>query len=208
VKGTSGAADSIPNFQWVDQNGQFYNSGPAGTGLLPTDPGFNLGAVTGAASGGLLGIIPVLGGSGPSPKVALPYSLGLAAPAPNAINVPITAPGTTQHIAGAPTVTFDYQGLGTSRFVYAQIVDKTTGLVVGNLVTPIPVSLDGRSHSITVPVPLADIAYTYAPTDSLELQITSSATAFENFTAFGVVNISNVKVAIPTIKAGNFFPEP
>ena len=94
-------------------------------------------------------------------------------------------------------MTFDYQGLGTSRFVYAQIVDKNTGLVVGNLVTPIPVTLDGRSHQITVPVPLANIAYTYGATDSLELQITSSATAFENFTAFGVVNISNVKVAIP-----------
>ncbi|MCI4674327.1 CocE/NonD family hydrolase [Candidatus Mycolicibacterium alkanivorans] len=197
-----GPVNGIPKFQWVDQNGNFYYSGK-----LPSDATFNSGAITGTAAGGLLGIVPLVGGSGPSPKASLPYSLGLGAPASNAINVPIAAPGTTEYIAGAPTVTFDYQGLGTGRFVYAQVVDNNTGRVVGNIVTPIPVTLDGRSHQITVPVPLNDIAYTYAPTDSLTLQITSSATAFENFTAFGVVNISDVNVSIPTIDPGNVTPE-
>ncbi len=117
--------------------------------------------------------------------------------------MPITAPASTKYIAGAPTVTFDYQGLGTSRFVYAQVVDNKTGLVVGNIVTPIPVSLDGRNHQITVPIPLNDLAYTFGPSDSLSLQITSSATPFENFTAFGAVNISNIKLSIPTVDPAN-----
>lgn len=196
--------NNIPKFQWVDQDGNFYYSSK-----LPTDAGFNdLTPITATAAGGRLGIVPVLGGSGPSPKVPLPYNLALANPARNAIDVPISTPTITpDYIAGAPTLTFDYTGLGTARFVYAQIVDNNTGLVVGNIVTPIPVSLDGRSHQITVPVPLNDVAYTYGPSDSLSLQITSSATQFENFTAFGAVNISNVKLSIPTVDPANVNPE-
>ena len=57
---------------------------------------------------------------------------------------------TTTHVVGAPKLTFTYSGIGTTRHVYAQLVDDTTGLVLGNLVTPISVTLDGRSHDVTV----------------------------------------------------------
>jgi ABC-2 type transport system ATP-binding protein len=40
-------------------------------------------------------------------------------------------------------VTLHYSGLGTSRNVYAQLVDDKTGRVLGNILTPIPVKLDG-----------------------------------------------------------------
>jgi ABC-2 type transport system ATP-binding protein len=127
---------------------------------------------------------------------ALPYSLGGGSVARNAINVPVTVgPGT--QVVGAPAVSITYQGLGTSRAVFAQVVDDSTGLVLGNVVTPVPVMLDGRQHTLTMD--LSDIVYTNASTDlrTLTVQITSSATAFENFTSFGLMNISDVSVTMP-----------
>ena len=47
---------------------------------------------------------------------------------------------------------------------------------------------------------MADIAYAvYDPSDSLTLQITSSATAFANLTAWGFINISDVDLDLPTV---------
>lgn len=126
----------------------------------------------------------------------LPYSLGGGAVAANAINIPVAVPIGTQ-VVGAPTVSFTYAGLGTTRAVYAQVVNNATGLVLGNVVTPLAVILDGRERTQTFD--LSDIVYTYDPEGEggLTVQITSSATAFENFTSFGLMNISNVSVTMP-----------
>ena len=202
VKGE--AVPTAPNFQYTDQLGNWFQSD-----YLPTGGsqffGTNFTAATGA-SGGTLGIVPIIGGSGPAPQASIPYSLGLASKAKNAINVKLNLTELSQTV-GAPTVTFDYQGLGTSRYVYAQLVDNNTGLVLGNLVTPVPVTLDGRTHSVTFN--MENIVYTADnPTDlgDLTLQITSSATAYENFTAFGAVNISNIGLTLQT--PATVTPEP
>ncbi len=200
---TTGMPD-IPNFQYTDQFGNWFTSDylpTAGSPLFGTP----FQAATGAA-GGTLGIVPIIGGSGPAPQASIPYSLGLASQASNAINVDLDLTGLTQAV-GAPTLSFDYQGLGTSRFVYAQLVDKNTGLVVGNLVTPVPVTLDGRTHSVTFD--MENIVYTSDnPVDpgNLMLQITSSATAYERFTAFGVINISNIGLSLQTSNPMNVTP--
>ena len=117
--------------------------------------------------------------------------------AANAINIPVEVPVGTQ-VVGAPTVTFTYAGLGTTRAVYAQVVNNATGLVLGNVVTPLAVRLDGREHTQTFT--LSDIVFTSDPllaSEGLTVQITSSALAFENLTSFGLMNISNVTVAMP-----------
>ncbi|SBS74554.1 X-Pro dipeptidyl-peptidase domain protein [uncultured Mycobacterium sp.] len=202
VKGA--VVPDAPNFQYTDQFGNWFKSD-----YLPTEGsqffGSNFTAATGAA-GGTLGLVPIVGGSGPAPQASIPYSLGLASKARNAINVNLDLTGLDQTV-GAPTLTFDYQGLGTSRYVYAQLVDNNTGLVVGNLVTPVAVTLDGRSHSVSVN--MENIVYTsddpVTPGD-LTLQITSSATAYENFTAFGVINISNIGLTLQT--PATVTPEP
>ena len=62
-------------------------------------------------------------------------SAATAAPAKNALNLAVPVPGGTQ-IVGAPQLTFTYSGIGTSRSVYAQIVDDQTGLVLGNIDSP------------------------------------------------------------------------
>jgi len=190
VKRTGTPADDIPNFQWFDQLGGYYFSD-----TLPNQFGFNNRPdITANSAGGLLPIVPVLGGS--NSFFALPFSLGGGSVARNAINVPVTVGAGTQ-VVGAPAVSITYQGLGTSRAVFAQVVDDSTGLVLGNVVTPVPVMLDGRQHTLTMD--LSDIVYTNASTDSrtLTVQITSSATAFENFTSFGLMNISDVSVTMP-----------
>ena len=179
VDGDGQSADAIPAFAWYDQRGVYHSSG-----FLPFQDGFAQDQpLRVSADGGLLGIFPVVGGSNGL----------LAGEAANALDVDITpVPGT--QLVGAPQLTFTYRGIGTSRAVYAQFVDDTTGRVVGNIVSPVPVVLDGVER--TVSVPLNAIAYTAAEGDSLTLQITSSALLFENWSA-GVVDISDIRLEVP-----------
>ena len=190
VKRTGTPADDIPNFQWFDQLGNYYFAD-----TLPYQPSFNNRPdITASSPGGLLPVVPLLGGS--NSFFALPFSLGGGSVARNAINVPVTVGAGTQ-VVGAPTVSITYQGLGTTRAVFAQVVDDSTGLVLGNVVTPVPVTLDGKQHTLTMD--LSDIVYTNgsANPSTLTVQITSSATAFENFTSYGLMNISEVSVKMP-----------
>jgi len=110
---------------------------------------------------------------------------------------------------GAPELTFTYSGLGTSRAVYAQIVDEQTGLVLGNIVTPIPVTLDGQTRTVSVALgQLADIAYT-APSGggTLTLQLVGTATPFENLTSIGAMNVSKMTLSLPTVGIDVAMPE-
>ena len=61
--------------------------------------------------------------------------------------------------------------------------------------TPIPVTIDGGSHNVSIP--MEDIADAVADGDSLALQITGSASSFPNVTAFGVVDTSDVSMELP-----------
>ncbi|CAN5842748.1 hypothetical protein BH09ACT7_BH09ACT7_11270 [soil metagenome] len=189
-----------PNlFEWSDQNGDYWSSA-----LLPSDPAFNSYLPPSTGVGHLLPIIPFLGGSGPQSELPLPYSLGLGTVANNAVNIQIMNPvgegGDPVNVVGAPTVTMTYSGIGTSKHVYAQVVDKNTGLVVGNLVTPLPVTLDGQTHTQTYQ--LNDIAYTMYDDSDLEVQIVTSATPFLNLTEYGFINVGDVAVAMPVTTAG------
>ena len=202
VKGVPAGADQIPTFQWWDQAGQRYAAGK-----LPFQDGFATAPLTQSTDGGFLGIAPfAFLGSGPNTSncavasaCSFPLNQVFATPTDNSLKVNFTPTAGTK-IVGTPTVSFTYQGLGTSRAVYAQVVDNKTGRVLGNIVTPIPVTLDGREH--TVDVPIANIAYT-APAEgaSLTVQIVPSASLYWN-SSFGVVNISNLSVDLPTTAQG------
>ncbi len=191
-----------PAFQWIDQNGNEFASD-----LTPSADGFNLPAADNlvtTGSGHILPIVPLIGGSGPQTAISLPYSLGLGAPASNAVNIPLNLGTEEAQIVAAPTLTMTYSGIGTSRSVYAQIVDEDTGQVVGNIVTPIPVTLNGQEQ--TVEIPMEYIAYTVNPdgqASHLTLQIVTTATPFLNFTQYGVINISDVSVSLPVYNQAN-----
>ncbi len=201
VKGNN--VDTGPTFQWVDQTGQFFSSDK-----LPFETGFIGGNVTASGAGGLLPIIPLLGGSGPQNLTGFPLPAGTSAleemllsfaigtPASNALNLTVSPSQGTQ-IVGAPQLTITYSGLGNSRHVYAQIVDEQTGVVLGGILTPIPVTLDGQTHTVTVP--LEAIAYTAPPGARLTLQVVSSATPFLNLLSFGLINVSSMQLVLPTV---------
>ena len=193
-KGTTPAADP-ETFSWVDQDGNWWYSG-----ALPTEDAFygNSYQVPGS-TGGLLPVVPVFGGSGPQWQAGFPVSLVSGARVGyGALNLAVPSPSTveTTYVVGVPKVTMTYSGFGTSRNVYAQLVDDRTGRVLGNIVSPIPGAFDGRER--TVPIDLEAIAYTMAPGDSLTLQIFDSATSFENFTSYGLVNVKSVSLTLPT----------
>jgi len=200
-----GTTDDIV-FEWTDQNGDRWTSQ-----VSPTADGFydDPGSVPPTVwnTGKVLPIIPLLGGSGPNPEVPLPYSLGDGSIASNAVTIALQNPDSEANVVGAPQVVIHYSGLGTSRHVYGQVVDKTTGLVIGNLVSPIPVTLNGRDQTATVD--LSDIAYTVDPDSELELQIFTTATPFLNLTQFGFINVQSVAVTLPTTTQGtNQGPNP
>jgi ABC-2 type transport system ATP-binding protein len=205
VKKDGAPADAIPAFQWIDQNGNFFSSK-----VMPSNPAFRGIPLTATSTGGTLPIAPLLGGSGPVTLPAgAPLGLGLAlgSKASNALNLSVPVSSGTQ-IVGAPELSFTYSGIGTSRAVYAQIVDET-GRVLGDIVTPIPVTLDGQTHTLSVALgQLADIAYT-APSGggTLTLQLVGSATPFENLTSIGEINVSNMTLSLPTVKINVAMPE-
>jgi ABC-2 type transport system ATP-binding protein len=173
--------------------------------LLPSAANFNKGSVKASGDGGLLPVVPLIGGSGgPQQGIPLVSSLAIGSKAANAVNLTFAVPDGAQ-VAGAPTVSITYNGLGTGRFLYGQLVDNETGRVLGNLTTPIPVTLDGKDRTVTMP--LADIAYTAKGSKaSLTLQIISSSTQYQNFTSFGLANVSKLSVELPTINPDNVNP--
>ena len=66
--------------------------------------------------------------------------------------------------------------------------------MLGNIVTPIPVILDGQGAPWTSHCPTSP---TTPAGGSLTLQITSSATNFENFTTFGIIDIGDIAIELP-----------
>jgi ABC-2 type transport system ATP-binding protein len=210
VKGEN--VDTGRKFEWVDQAGQFYSSDK-----MPFETGFNGGNITASGAGGFLPILPIVGGSGPQDLTGYPLPAGttpleewllsfaIGSPATNAVDLDVS-PSVGTQIVGAPTLTLTYSGLGTSRHVYAQIVDKQTGLVLGGIVTPIPVTLDGQTRTVTVP--LEAIAYTAPPGAKLTLQVVSTATPYLNVLTFGGIHISSMQLVLPTVGANaNVRPE-
>ncbi|GJF08725.1 hypothetical protein NGTWS0302_26440 [Mycolicibacterium cyprinidarum] len=191
-------------FQWYDQNGDLKSSD-----LLPSDPAFyGDDLVTVDIAGGSLLAQPLCcGGSGPQLKAVeavgaagVLVSPALAAPARDAINIAVPGPLlATEEVVGAPKLTFTYSGLGTNRHVYAQLVDNKTDLVLGNIITPVPVELDGRTHEVTID--MESIAYTMAPGDSLTLQIVGATSVYADATQWGFIDVSNVRLALPTVAA-------
>ena len=60
--------------------------------------------------------------------------------------------------------------------VFAQLVDDANGEVLGHQITPIPVTLDGKRHTITLPLEI--VAAADAPGEHFTLQITPSTVAY------------------------------
>ncbi len=187
--------DTGPAFEWVDQTGKEWSAT-----TFPPAPAAPLSA---EGAGGVLPIQPA-GGSGPS--AAGGGAVGaIAGPtngsrATNAVSLTVPAPSAQTLLVGAPKVTFTYRGTANADRLYGQLVDDTTNLVLGNLVTPIPVTLDGKEHTVTRELEL--VAHTLAPGRTVTLQLTPFVTAYKTAqVAAGAVTISKLSLQLPTADA-------
>ncbi|WP_035857766.1 alpha/beta hydrolase family protein [Cryptosporangium arvum] len=105
-----------------------------------------------------------------------------AAPAANARPVP--GPRYRGQVVGSPTLRLTYRGTGSAprTSLYAQLVDTGKNVVAGNFATALPVTLDGRTH--TLEVPLGAVAWSSA---ALVLQITGASRLYYPQRATGSV---------------------
>jgi ABC-2 type transport system ATP-binding protein len=137
---------------------------------------------------------PVVGeGSGTlllSPADAVSGTPLAAAPAANAVNVPIAE--ASAQVVGRPLLKLTYSGTGTATHVFAQIVDEERNLVLGNQVTPLPVTLDGARHTVTRR--LEGVA---AAGGRYRLQLIGGSQVYGPVRGLGAITFATARVELP-----------
>jgi ABC-2 type transport system ATP-binding protein len=125
-------------------------------------------------------------------------ALILATPAANSVEVALPAATGPAHVLGEPSLKLTYSGLAApaATHVYAQIVDGN-GHVVGNQATPIPVTLDGATH--TIERPLEAIAAEAKAGTGYKLQITPATTLYTPQRSAGTVNFARIEISLPIV---------
>jgi ABC-2 type transport system ATP-binding protein len=187
-----------PRFDTVDQDGDHWT----GDDYPPAE-----GTDIEAEGSGSLRLVPE-GGSGGVEASSDDLIGGVVASitpskADNALSIPIPVGDVDALALGAPRLTFAYEGTPAGRWpdpetrIYAQLVDDETGLVLGNQITPIAVTLDGEQRTATVDLEV--IAHHVEPGDTLTLQLVASTTAFNGATLDGtLLEVDDLRVTIPT----------
>src|SRR4051794_20547216 len=170
------SVDTGPRFEWLADDAKWR---AADDYPLPAGP-----PVTASGSGTLV--------MNPADAVSgTPVSAGRAA---NAVNVAVNAPG--KQIVGEPSLTLAYSGTGVGTHVFAQLVDKARGVVVGNQATPIPVTLDGQPHTITRPLEaIASAGGRYT------LQVMGGTMLYGPARGAAAVTFSKIQLSLPTVGA-------
>jgi ABC-2 type transport system ATP-binding protein len=183
-------ADVGPAFQWVADDGR-----GRGAADFPLKPG---GTIT-AKGSGTLAITPVGTASG---------LLIAATRALNAVEVPIPKQDADKDVVGSPVLRLRYTGTSTERdsHLYAQIVDENRGVVVGNQVTPIPVTLDGEEH--TVERSLEAVAMRVTPDSRYRLQVSDGSNVYGLTTGVGSVRLADVALSLPVGDADGTTEDP
>lgn len=186
-----------PRFAWIDQDGKRFTAPGwpvrTGTPITATSTGGRLRLV---AEGGAGPVVPKAGTDGVGR-----ISAGITpARARNAVNVQVRAPRAA-HVIGAPRVTLTYRGRttgsGRPQRVFAQLVDARTKTVLGNQITPVPVKLDGRRRTTTVPLEL--VAHSLRKGGRVTLQLVATTVAYATPQLGGSVTFERVRVSLPTL---------
>jgi ABC-2 type transport system ATP-binding protein len=171
-----------PGFEWLADDAKWRSAASypakAGTPIVATGKG-KLKIVKGYQSGEALKATPV--------------------PASKALQIKVSVKSAAQ-LVGPPKLTLTYSGKGApvkGVKVFAQIVDVKRKLVVGNQVTPIPVTLDGKRHTVTRD--LDPIAASAPKGTTYQLQIISSSKVWVIQRAAGTLDVSRAKLVLPTV---------
>ncbi|WP_460302141.1 alpha/beta hydrolase family protein [Actinocorallia aurea] len=192
--------DTGPGFEYIDQDGVYRGAS--------SYPLASAGSLDARGSGSLefsrADIYPYLTRKEEKSESGLPFpSYVMAAePADKAVNVPIPAPSGASQTVGSPRLTLHYQGKAkkTETALFAQIVDRRTGKVVGNQATPLPVVLDGKRRSVTRD--LEAIAHSLTPGSDLVLQIVPITGLFDWQRSAGTVELE-AKISVPLSVPGD-----
>jgi len=176
------SADVGPRFEWLADDARWRS---AANFPIP-----RTGALRGRGAG-RLGLTPVA--SSGALILATPVQAG-------ALDVAIEPAAAEADLLGAPTLRMTYRGSAAPagpQQVYAQIVDEQRDVVVGNQVTPVPVTLDGRRREIQLP--LEPIAAHATAGDRYRLQLVPSTTLYHPQTSAGVVEVERAEVELPVV---------
>ena len=105
-------------------------------------------------------------------------------------------------VVGAPRVTLTYTGTTPDGVrptrVFAQLVDDATGHVLDNQITPVPLELDGREH--TVEVPMEVVSFAASAGGSVTLQVVATTVAYAQPRLGGQVELSRIEVELPVVE--------
>ena len=199
------SVDPGSTFEFVDQDGVSYTSDRfpvASADKLPTA----------SSSGGELDLTAD-GGAGPAVIAGVGGLADTVAPitpgrATNAVEVTVSAPFADTVLVGAPELTIVYSGMTPDgpqpTRIFAQLVDDTTGLVLGNQITPIEVSLDGANHTVTLPLEM--VAFTMHPGSTVTLQIVASTVTYAVPRLGGIVQFRNITITLPAVTGATAAP--
>ena len=168
-----------PRFAWVADDGELRKS--------RRFPGRKAGELSGSGSGTL----PLA--SGPSGGGAAIF----ATPSPIAVNIDIPGPDEDANALGAPKLNLTYSGSAApaQTFTYAQIVNPRSNQVLGNITTPIPLTLDGTEHEISSK--LEWVAGRAPAGGGYTLQLTPTSTVYDIQRSTGFVSFDKVRISIP-----------
>jgi ABC-2 type transport system ATP-binding protein len=157
-----------------------------------TFPPVRKGAIS-ATGSGTLAITPSADAGGGALIASLPNA--------TAFNLDFPPARAAADVLGEPRLRFTYSGTAApaQTHVYAQIVDTARNLVLGNVSTPIPVTLDGRTR--TIERPLEPVVARAAAGKRYRLQIASASTLYTIQRSSGLVNLSKVGITLPLIDA-------
>jgi ABC-2 type transport system ATP-binding protein len=174
------AVQTGPRFEWLADDAKWRSA--------PDYPLTKRGSLTAVSGQKTLPIAPTSPSGG----------LILATPATNAVEVALPAASGPAHLVGEPTLKLAYSGLAVpaATHVYAQIVDAA-GHVVGNQATPIPVTLDGLTH--TLERPLEAIASEAVAGSSYKLQLTPATTLYTPQRSAGTVTFGRIEISLPIV---------
>jgi ABC-2 type transport system ATP-binding protein len=84
--------------------------------------------------------------------------------------------------------------------VFAQIADDRRAVVLGNQVTPLPVTLDGATHTVTRR--LEGVAASMAAGSGYRLQLVGGSQVYGPVRGVGSVTFSGVRLELPTAVPG------
>jgi ABC-2 type transport system ATP-binding protein len=186
-----------PRFSGIDQNGHTFSGRdyPLVTGKPLTVESEGTLSMDAEGGAGPAFVGPDAGGLG---SLVAPIT---PAKAENAVDVKIKS-GRKALVVGAPKLDLAYRGkIAGPRpaRVFAQLIDDRTGLVVGNQITPVPLTLDGKSRTL-VNRPLEIISQKMKKGDSLTLQLVASNVTYANPRLGGNIKFSTIGLSLPTLK--------